>query len=300
MPPITLDELQALVEAGGVDAGDDLKVVGMRSFPSDEKWAPMRDYPEFSRFFASGRELAKQERSKARQSWTYAMWAFLACLVAVFFFWWKPYVDAQDAVGEVARLKEQSKVEQSRAAQVERVQKEQEAKLIGMNDSLEVRNQGLKVEIDLLRKKLEESQRTSAEHALTASELAGSDKKLRTEVSRLKSRIDKLNEIPKFWPGAESMQVPESEEEVRLISVLPANGYLYVIGMRSYPNDSIVLLDQPGFFGTRVFATVVNSYPHAGGGRGMSLHVPDAQADDIAKIRKLKLGETFKCSAFQK
>jgi hypothetical protein len=29
----------------------------------------------------------------------------------------------------------------------------------------------------------------------------------------------------------------------------------------------------------------------------MTLHVPDAQAGDISKIRKLRLGETIKCSA---
>jgi hypothetical protein len=93
------------------------------------------------------------------------------------------------------------------------------------------------------------------------------------------------------------LQVPESAEEVRLVSVLPDSGYLYLIGRRSFPEDAIVVLDQSGFFGTRIFAKVVKSYAHEGGGHGMTLHVPDAQAGDISKIRKLRLGETIKCSA---
>ena len=297
MPPITLDEMLGLVASRGVDEGDDLRVVGVRSFPSDETWAPMRDYPEFSRFFTSGRELAKVEAHKAKQSWGYAMGAFLCCLIAIFFFWWKPYVDAEDAVGEVGRLNKQLKAERSQATLTENNLKERAEKVIRLSDALEKKNQSLRNDLALLREKLEEAQRVSADYLASESLLAGNDKKLRAEVDSLKSRIAKFNELPKFWPGAESMQVPGSEEEVRLISVLPDNGYLYVIGLRSFPNDSVVLLDQPGFFGTRIFATVVNSYPHAGGGRGMSLHVPDSQAEDVAKIRKLKLGESIKCSA---
>ena len=68
MPPITLEEMLALVAAKRVDADDDLKVVGIRSFASDETWAPMRDYPEFCEFFDSGRKLAKAEAGDAMRA----------------------------------------------------------------------------------------------------------------------------------------------------------------------------------------------------------------------------------------
>jgi hypothetical protein len=297
MPPITLEEMLALVASRRVDADDDLKVVGIRSFASDETWAPMRDYPEFSEFFDSGRKLAKSEAGKARKSWTYALWACLACVAAICFFWWNPYVDAQDAVGEVGRLKQQAEADRRKAVSTERELQDQVSKLSRLVDELSKKNTGLQTELGSVQKKLDAAQRSVEDEAASAALLAKNDGKLRTEVDRLKARLAKLNELPKFWPGAEALQVPESSEEVRLVSVLPDSGYLYVVGMRSYSDDAIVLLDQSGFFGTRIFAKVVKSYAHEGGGRGMSLHVPDAQAGDISKIRKLRLGETIKCSA---
>jgi hypothetical protein len=297
MPPITLEEMLALVASRRVDAEDDLKVVGIRSFASDETWAPMRDYPEFSEFFDSGRKLAKAESGKARKSWTYAIWACLACVAAICFFWWNPYVDAQDAAGEVGRLKQQAEAERRKTLSKELELQDKAEKLSRLVDELSKKNTALQTELGSVQKKLDAAQRSVEDEAASAALLAKNDGKLRTEVDRLKARLAKLNELPKFWPGAEALQVPESSEEVRLVSVLPDSGYLYVIGMRSYPDDAIVLLDQPGFFGTRIFAKVVKSYAHEGGGRGMSLHVPDAQAGDISKIRKLRLGETIKCSA---
>jgi len=298
MPPITLDEMLALVAAKGVDAGDDLKVVGIRSFASNETWAPVRDYPEFAEFFDSGRKLAMAEAGRARRSWSYAAVAILGCLVVIFFFWWKPYVDAQDAVGEVGRLKRQLSDEKVRAASTEKDLRERAEKISRQNDALEAKNGSLLADLAKFRKRLDEANKDAEDSASSAAALANSEKKLLSEIERLESRLSKLNDLPKFWPGGEALQAPESEEEVRLVSVLPENGYLYVIGLRSYPADSIVTLDQPGFLGVKIVAKVVNSYPHAGGEKGMSLHVPDVTAVDSSKIRKLKLGEVLNCSAF--
>jgi hypothetical protein len=297
MPPITLEEMLALVASRRVDAEDDLKVVGVRSFASDETWAPMRDYPEFCEFFDSGRKLAKAEAGKARKSWTYAIWACLACVAAIIFFWWMPYVDTQDAVGEVGRLKQQAEASRKKALSMEQELQKQVDKFSRLSEELAKKNKLLEAELGTVRQKLVEALRSVEDEAASAALLAKNDGKLRTEVDMLKARVAKLNQLPKFWPGAESLQVPESAEEVRLVSVLPDSGYLYVIGRRSFPEDAIVVLDQSGFFGTRIFAKVVKSYAHEGGGHGMTLHVPDAQAGDISKIRKLRLGETIKCSA---
>jgi hypothetical protein len=287
----------ALVASRRVDAEDDLKVVGVRSFASDETWAPMRDYPEFCEFFDSGRKLAKAEAGKARKSWTYAIWACLACVAAIIFFWWMPYVDTQDAVGEVGRLKQQAEASRKKALSMEQELQKQVDKFSRLSEELAKKNKLLEAELGTVRQKLVEALRSVEDEAASAALLAKNDGKLRTEVDMLKARVAKLNQLPKFWPGAESLQVPESAEEVRLVSVLPDSGYLYVIGRRSFPEDAIVVLDQSGFFGTRIFAKVVKSYAHEGGGHGMTLHVPDAQAGDISKIRKLRLGETIKCSA---
>lgn len=297
MPPITLEEMLALVATKRVDAEDDLKVVGVRSFASDETWAPMRDYPEFCEFFDSGRKLAKAEVGKARKSRTYAIWACLACVAATIFFWLMPYVDTQDAVGEVGRLKQQAEDSRKKALSTEQELQKQVAKFSRLSEELAKKNKLLEAELGTVRQKLTEALRSVDDEAASAALLAKNDGKLRTEVDMLKARVAKLNQLPKFWPGAESLQVPESSEEVRLVSVLPDSGYLYVIGRRSYPEDAVVVLDQSGFFGTRIFAKVVKSYAHEGGGHGMTLHVPDAQAGDISKIRKLRLGETIKCSA---
>jgi hypothetical protein len=297
MPPITLEEMLALVASRRVDAEDDLKVVGVRSFASDETWAPMRDYPEFCEFFDSGRKLAKAEAGKARKSWTYAIWACLACVATIIFFWWMPYVDTQDAVGEVGRLKQQAEASRKKALSMEQELQKQVDKFSRLSEELAKKNKLLEAELGTVRQKLVEALRSVEDEAASAALLAKNDGKLRTEVDMLKARVAKLNQLPKFWPGAESLQVPESAEEVRLVSVLPDSGYLYVIGRRSFPEDAIVVLDQSGFFGTRIFAKVVKSYAHEGGGHGMTLHVPDAQAGDISKIRKLRLGETIKCSA---
>jgi hypothetical protein len=295
MPPITLEEMLALVASKRVDAEDELKVVGVRSFASDETWAPMRDYPEFFEFFDSGRKLAKSEAGKARKSWTYALWSCLGCVAAICFFWWNPYVDTQDAVGEVGRLRQKSEVDRRKAISTEQELQKQVEKLSRLSEELAKKNKSLQAELGTVRQKLEDALRSVEDEAASAASLAKDDSKLRAEVDRLKARVAKLNELPKFWPGAESLQVPESSEEVRLVSVLPDTGWLYVIGTRPFPDDTIVVLDQSGFFGTRIFAKVVKSYANEGGGRGMSLHVPDAQAGDISKIRKLRLGETIKC-----
>ncbi len=297
MPPITLEEMLALVASKNVDPGDDLKVVGVRSFASDETWAPMRDYPEFSEFFDSGRKLAKAEAGKARKSWTYAIWACLACVAAIGFFWWNPYVDAQDAAGEVGRLKQQAEAERRKTLSTELELQGKAEKLSRHVEELSKKNTALQAELGSAQQKLDAALRAAADHASSAASLAKDDGKQRAEIDRLKARVAKLNELPKFWPGAESLQVPESSEDVRLVSVLPDTGYLYVICMRTYPDEAVVVLDQPGFFGARIFAKVVKSYAREGGGHGMTLHVPDAQAGDISKIRKLRLGETIKCSA---
>ena len=297
MPAVSRDELFALIESKAVNGDDELKVVGTRTFPSDETWAPVRDYPEVARFFGvTGRAQVKVEVKKAKQSWRYAAGAVLVCLLAAIFFWWNPYVDAQDAAGAVVRLGAQEEAFKKDAAQrEERLRQEVAALQRKLKDSDE---QLRKLARDVGKKqaKLDETLRSAEVDAATASALASSDKALRTEVSRLKARVVQLDALPKFWPGAEAFQAPESPEEVRLVSSLPHNGYLYVIGTKSYPNGTHLELNQAGIFGTRVFARVVNSYPHAGGGQGMSLHVPDPQDDDVAKIRKLKLGDLLKCS----
>jgi hypothetical protein len=297
MPPVSVEELLTLIEAGGVAGDDELKVVGMRNFPSDESWAPVRDYPEVSRFFgATGRAQVKIEVEKANKTKVYAACALIFCVLAAFFFWWNPYVDAKDSAGEVVRLKQ--KLEDSNrylaemgtrlkteAESAERRRKAHEDQLAKLKDQLAAK-----------KKELDAALSKGDLDARITSTLATSDRSLRAEVSKLKTRIEQLNEVPKFWPGAEALQAPESQGEVRLVSTLPHNGYLYVIGPSAFPVGTVLELDQPGLFGVRVFARVVNSYPHAGGGQGASLHVPDPQEEDVAKIRKLKIGEILKCS----
>jgi hypothetical protein len=297
MPPVSRDELLALIESKGVTGDDELKVVGTRTFPSDETWAPVRDYPEVSRFFgATGRAQVKVEVKKAQQSWRYAAGAVLLCMLAAIFFWWNPYVDAKDAAGEVVRLGAQGEVFKKESA--EREERLGQAVAAGQRKikALDEQVRKLREELGEKQAKLDETLRRAEIDDATASTLASSDKALRAEVSKLKARVEQLNDLPKFWPGAEAFDVPASADDVRLISTLPNNGYLYVIGTKSYPNGTHLELNQSGIFGTRVFARVVNSYPHAGGGQGMSLHVPDPQDDDVAKIRKLKLGDVLKCS----
>jgi hypothetical protein len=218
-------------------------------------------------------------------------------VASIIFFWLMPYVDTQDAVGEVGRLKQQAEASRKKALSMEQELQKQVDKFSRLSEELAKKNKLLEAELGTVRQKLVEALRSVEDEAASAALLAKNDGKLRTEVDMLKARVAKLNQLPKFWPGAESLQVPESAEEVRLVSVLPDSGYLYVIGRRSFPEDAIVVLDQSGFFGTRIFAKVVKSYAHEGGGHGMTLHVPDAQAGDISKIRKLRLGETIKCSA---
>ena len=298
MPPVSRDELLALIESKAVSGDDELKVVGTRTFPSDETWAPVRDYPEVSRFFgATGRAQVKVEVKKAQQSWRYAAGAILLCLLAAIFFWWNPYMDAQDAAGAVIRLGAQGEAFKKDSAQREDQLRQEVAAGQRKIKTLDEQLHKLLEELGEKQAKLDETLRNAEVDAATASRFASSDKALRTEVSRLKARVEQLNNLPKLWPGAEALQAPESPEEVRLVSSLPHNGYLYVIGTKSYPNGTALELNQAGIFGTRVFAHVVNSYPHAGGGQGMSLHVPDPQDDDVVKIRKLKLGDVLKCSA---
>ncbi len=297
MPPVTLEELHSLIEAGGVAGDDELKVVGMRIFPSDESWSPVRDYPEVSRFFgATGRAQVKVEVAKANKTKLYSACALVICLLAAFFFWWNPYVDAQDAAGAVVRLGAQGEAFKKDSAQREERLRQEVASLQRKIKASDDQLRKLAGDVGEKQAKLDEALRNAEVDAASASKLASSDKTLRTEVSRLKARVEQLNDLPKFWPGAEALQAPESPGEVRLVSSLPHNGYLYVIGMKSYPIGTALELNQAGIFGTRVFARVVNSYPHAGGGQGMSLHVPDPQDDGVVKIRKLKLGDVLKCS----
>lgn len=298
MPPVSRDELLALIESGVVAGDEDLKVVGMRNFPSDESWAPVRDYPETARFFGTtGRAQIKAEVDKAKKSRFFAFCAIGVFLLGAFLFWWNPYVDAKDSAGQVARLEKKQE-----AAEAEHSQKVTALKAEVL--AAQQKSKGLEAQLSKLRSEMTAKEaefaiamRDREVEAAVAGTLASSDKALRAEVAILKNRIEQLNDLPKFWPGADALKVPDSEDEVRLVSVLPENGYLYVIGLRSYPADTIVTLDQPGFFGVKIFAKVVNSYPHAGGGKGMSLHVPDVTAVDSSKIHKLKLGESLKCSA---
>lgn len=297
MPAVSRDELLALIESGAVAGDDELKVVGTRTFPSDETWAPVRDYPEVSRFFGvTGRAQVKVEVKKAQQSWRYAAGAILVCLLAAIFFWRNPYVDAKDAAGEVVRLGAQGEAFKKDSA--EREERLGQAVTTGhlKNMALDEQLRKLREELGEKQAKLDETLRNAEVEAATASRFEDSNKTLRTEVSRLTTRVKQLNELPKFWPGAEAFEVPASADDVRLISTLPNNGYLYVIGTKSYPNGTALELNQAGISGIRVFARVVNSYPHAGGGQGMSLHLPDPQDDDVATIRKLKLGDVLKCS----
>ena len=299
MPPVSRDELLALIESKALAGDDELKVVGTRSFPSDETWAPVRDYPEVSSFFgATGRAEVKAEVKKAKQSWLYAVGAVAIFLLAAIFFWWNPYVDAKDSAGEVVRVTQKLDGMTRHNNELEGRLKTEADSAARKRKALEDRLTKLQGELDDKQAKLAAALQQADRDASVASTLASSDKALRTEVTRLKKRVEQLNDLPKFWPGAEAFQVPESADDLRLVSLLPHNGYLYVIGAKSYPNGTVLELNQAGFFGTRVFARVVNSYPHSGGGQGMSLHVPDPQEEDVAKIRKLKLGETLKCSVF--
>lgn len=297
LPPVTLDELLALVEAGGVAGDDELKVVGMRIFPSDESWAPIRDYPEVSRFFgASGRAQVKAEIKKAKASWLYAACAVLICLLAAFVFWWNPYVDAKDSAGEVTRLKGLLEAANGKATGLEaRIKKEAETATLARK-ALEAKLAASQKELTAKNTRLDEVTRDAELHAGVAYSLSSKDSAARAENSSLKKRVEELDGLPRFWPGAESLQVPESGEEVRLLSTLPDEGYLYVIGAKSYAVGTVLELNQGGLFGSRVFARVVNSYAHAGGGNGMALHVPGLREEDVSRIRKLRLGEALKCS----
>ncbi len=297
MPPVSLDELLVLIETGGVAGDDELKVVGIRNFPSDESWAPVRDYPEVSLFFGgTGRAQVKAEVDRAKKSWLYAASAVLIFLLAAFFFWWSPYVDAKDSAGEVVRLGKKLEAANRESSLSAEALKKEIASAQQKNKALDMQVSKLRTELAMKHSQLDAAASKGELDAAVASTLATSDKALRAEVSRLKKRVEQLNESPKFWPGAEVMQIPESPEDVRLVSTLPNNGYLYVIGSKVFASGTFLELNEVGVFGAKVFARVVNSYPHAGGGHGMSLHVPDPQDEDVIKIKKLKLGEVLKCS----
>jgi hypothetical protein len=118
---------------------------------------------------------------------------------------------------------------------------------------------------------------------------------LRSTVVGLRERLREAEQLPKFWPGAEALRAPADSSQARVVSMIPKQGYVYVVGTTPYANGNILLLRQSGLFGTRLHVRVLNTYDHGNGEWGHALQSPDM--DDAArKLTSLGYGEILDVS----
>jgi hypothetical protein len=299
LPGVTLEELKVMLASGrGLQPDEFIQAVGTRTFVSDEKWLPASDYPELAEHFpaVSGRQIIVTEVRKTKAVRLYAAGALMFCLLAAGLFWWKPYHDAEDARGNLGRVK--GELESARKSSAD-----QAAELKAMYDGAIKRQAKLEESLAVERKKLsvateklkraEESVRNLRETGASASADVA---ELRSTVATLNERLIEAEVTPKFWPGADVLRAPEDAAQVRVVSMIPDRGYIYVVGKLSYNKGAILLLRQSGLFGTRVHVRVVNTYDHGQGERGLSLQTPDLDDLSAKKITAFGYGEVLDVS----
>jgi uncharacterized protein YfaP (DUF2135 family) len=96
------------------------------------------------------------------------------------------------------------------------------------------------------------------------------------------------------------LRAPADTARVRLVSMIPDRGYVYVIGRNSYAKDTILLIRQSGIYGTRIHLRVVKTYDHGNGEVGLSLLSPDQDEAVAKKITSLGYGEILDCNLVSK
>jgi len=296
LPGVTLEELQAMKRAGQKLQPDEIiQATGLRCFISDEKWLPASDYPELADHFPSvvGRALIEKEVKRTRSFQFYAIVALLFCLAAAFFFWWKPYQDVDNARGHLRRLT--GELESTRKGAADRVVEldaqlteamKRQAALAG---GLAAEQQRVTLANEQLRQALESASNARDSGAEASAEVA----KLRSTIIGLSERVSEAERLPKFWPGAEGLRAPADSSQVRVVSMIPDRGYVYVVGKNQYANGHILLLRQSGLFGTRIHVRVLNAYDHGNGEWGHALQTPDLDAGTAGKITSLGYGEVL-------
>lgn len=294
-----MEELRVMLASGrGLQPDELIQAVGIRTFVSDEKWLPASDYPELAEHFptVSGRQIIVTEVRKTKAVRFYAAGAFMLCLLAAGIFWWKPYHDAEDARGNLGRVKGELESTRKSAA-------DQAADLKAMYDGAIKRQAKLEESLAVEMKKLsasmeklkraEESARNLRETGASASADVA---ELRSTVASLSERLREAEQMPKFWPGADVLRAPEDAAQVRVVSMIPDRGYIYVVGKLSYSKGDILVLRQSGLFGTRVHVRVVNTYDHGQGERGLSLQTPDLDDLSAKRITAFGYGEVLDVS----
>ena len=293
-----MDELKVMHASGRELQPDELvQAVGMRAFVSDEQWLPASDFPELAKLFhgETGRAIMAKEIERTKSVRRYALVSLLLCLLAAALFWLMPYRDAQDARGELEQIKiELGKTRKDAAVQFS----ELKVALAGASkrqDELgkslvDATNKLLGAEEEIRRS--QESSRVLKDSGLVATEQAS---QLRSLVASLRQSLAEAEKIPAFWPGGDALRAPADAAQVRLVSMIPDRGYVYVVASKSYPKGSVLLLKQSGMLGARMHFRVVSIYGRAQGETGMALHNPDMDEDSAKKITAFGYGEALDC-----
>jgi hypothetical protein len=298
IPGVTLDELTVMHFSGRkLDSDELVQVIGKRTFDSDEKWLPAVDFPELADLFpgTTGRAVIAAEIGRTKSVRRYAIFSLLLCILAAVFFWWKPYQDAEDARGNLIRvtadfdsaseqsaklltqLKATKEVGEVRQKSLERMLEDERQKLYDATDKL-------KLAQDTLRK----LEMAFADASTNVSQLQSMNKQLSV-------RLNEAEQPPKFWPGADALRAPADLSQVRVVSMIPDRGYVYVVARKSYPKGSILMLKQPGMLGAKMSFRVVTIYAHAQGEVGLALQNPDVDDDSVRKFTAFGYGETLDC-----
>lgn len=299
LPGVTLEELKAMKRAGQkLQPGELIQATGVRSFVSDEKWLPASDYPELADHFPSvvGRELIEKEVKRTRSVQLYAAGALLICLLAGFLFWWQPYRDATDARGNLGRvigeLESTRKGAADRVAELNVMLADAMKRQASLEGELAKEKQKTAAATDRLKRTEASARKAKDSGAEASADVA----ELRSMVIGLRERLSETEQLPKFWPGAEALHAPADSAQVRVVSMIPNRGFVYVVGATPYANGNILLLRQSGLFGSRVHVRVLNTYDHGNGEWGHALQSPDMDEASARKLTSLGYGETLEVS----
>jgi hypothetical protein len=294
LPGVTLEELQAMRRAGQSLAPDELiQVIGVRSFVSDEKWLPASDYPELAEHFpdVAGRGIIEMEVKRAKSVRKYSIAALSLCLVAAFLFWWMPYRDADDARGNLGRvtgeLDSVRKDADDKADKLKALSDEASQRETALRQAVEDEKTRLGLAKAQLKRALDQVSELKGNGAVASSDVA----ELKSKVASLSRRLAEAERQPKFWPGAEALRAPVDAAQLRIVSIRPADGYVYVIGSTRYLVGSLLLLKQSGLFGSKIHGRVVTIYQHADGDFGFSLQIPGYDEAAAKRLAQFSIGE---------